>query len=110
MKTTIKNLNQLKLALREMPRFEIVDHWKPDCIGEIRRVVSINTVSLYSAVDGQPGHKNSLANNGAGVCLWFGKAAEWSFSDGVCSVYFRNRPHLRENLIMSFRLFDEEAA
>ena len=106
----IENLNQLKRVFQDNPRFEIIDHWKGDCIGEVRKVVAVNTVSFHSVVDGQPEHKNSLANGGKGVVLWWEKAADWSFNDGICSVYFKGKEHVRENLIMSFRLLPEEVA
>lgn len=106
----IKNLSQLKRALQAGTRFEILQHTKKDCEGEIRRVVSINTVSIHTVVDGQPEHKNSLANGGKGTALWFEKASEWEFHDGVCSVYYSNKPHSEESLVMSFRLLPEEVA
>ena len=106
----IENLNQLKRVFQDKPRFEIIDHWKGDCIGEVRKVVAVNTVSFHTVVDGQPEHRNSLANGGQGVVLWWEKAADWSFNDGICSVYFKGKEHVRENLIMSFRLLPEEVA
>lgn len=109
-KMMIKNLSQLKRALQVGTRFEILYHWKKECTGEIRRVASVNTVSIHTVVDGQPEHKNSVANGGKGTALWFEKATEWEFRDGVCSVYFRNKPHSEETLIMSFRLLPEEVA
>lgn len=109
-KMMIKNLSQLKRALQVGTRFEILQHMKKDCEGEIRRVVSINTVSIHSVVDGQPEHKNSLANNGKGTSLYFKKATEWEFHDGVCSVYYSNKPHSAETLNISFRILPEEVA
>ena len=106
----IENLNQLKRIFQDKPRFKIIDQWKKECIGEVRKVVSVNTVSFHSVVDGQPEHKNSQANGGKGVVLWWEKAADWTFQDGVCSVYFKNKEHVHENLIMSFRLLSEEVA
>ena len=72
----IENLNQLKREFQNKPRFEIIDHWKKECVGEVRKVVAVNTVSFHSVVDGQPEHKNSLANGGKGVVLWWEKAAD----------------------------------
>lgn len=107
----IQNLSQLKRALQVGARFEILEHWKKDsAAGEIRRVTSANTVSIHTVVEGQPDHKNSLANNGDGILLWFEKASDWEFHDGVCSIYFKNKPHSKETLLMSFRLISEEVA
>ena len=34
----IKNLNQLKKAMKGNPRFQIIAHCRKECIGEIRQV------------------------------------------------------------------------
>ena len=48
----IENLNQLKREFQKNPRFEIIDHWKKECVGEVRKVVAVNTVSFHTVVDG----------------------------------------------------------
>ena len=71
----IKNLNQLKKAMQCRPKFEIVGHCRPECIGQIRRVTLANTQGFYSGMEGQPEHEISRGNGGLGCVLWWGKAA-----------------------------------
>ena len=77
----IKNLNQLRRTLREGTQLEILDHCRPECIGQIR-----------------------------GPILWWGRAAHWQFADGVCSVFDSEQKHTEEELVMSFRVLEKEAA
>lgn len=102
----IQNLSQLKKELKTCPRLEITGHLRPECVGQIRRVTLVNTRGLYSAVEGQPDHKFSRANEGWGAYLEWGKAEAWSFEDGICAVYERGMAHTREHLIMAFRVLD----
>ena len=50
----IKNLNQLKKAMKGNPRFQIIAHCRKECIGEIRQVTQTNTTGFYSSVTGNP--------------------------------------------------------
>lgn len=36
----------------------------------------------------KPDSKITLANNGKGSWIEYGKAADWKFEDGVCKQYF----------------------
>ena len=38
----IKNLNQLRRTLREGTQLEILDHCRPECIGQIRNITLVN--------------------------------------------------------------------
>ena len=102
----IKNLNQLKKALKNCPRLEIVGHCRPECIGQIRRVSLTNTRNFYTVMDDQPEHSISRANGGEGFSLSWGKAGAWGFEDGICSIYERDAEHTPEHLIMAFRVLD----
>ena len=42
----IKNLNQLKKAMKGNPRFQIIAHCRKECIGEIRQVTQANTTGF----------------------------------------------------------------
>lgn len=106
----VKNLSQLKQAMKTCPRFEIVGHTRPECVGQIRRVTASNSVSFYSAVDGQPEHKISRGNGGMGSILWWDRASSWEFQDGLCSYYAKDREHTPENLVIAFRLLEDTAA
>ena len=48
----IKNLNQLRRTLREGTQLEILDHCRPECIGQIRNITLVNTQGFYSTVIG----------------------------------------------------------
>ena len=43
----IKNLNQLRRTLREGTQLEILDHCRPECIGQIRNITLVNTQGFY---------------------------------------------------------------
>ena len=59
----IKNLNQLRRTLREGTQLEILDHCRPECIGQIRNITLVNTQGFYSTVANQP---DASANRGNG--------------------------------------------
>ena len=98
----IKNLNQLRRTLREGTQLEILDHCRPECIGQIR--------NIYSTVANQPDASDNRGNGGRGPILWWGRAAHWQFTDGVCSVFDSEQKHTEEELVMSFRVLEKEAA
>jgi hypothetical protein len=102
----IKNLSQLKKALKANPRLEITGHCQSDYVGQVRRVTLANSVGFYSVMDGQPDHKISRANQGRGSVLYWSNAPFWTFRDGVCSL-FSHEDHTQEHLIMAFRVLDD---
>ena len=82
----IKNLSQLKRALKVGARFEIVEHYiKPAYTGQIRRVQVVQTNGLYTGIDGKPDDPVSKSNYGKGSWIEFRKASNWEFSDGCCT-------------------------
>ena len=101
------NLAQLKKELKAGPKFEIIGHCRPECVGEIRRVTLANTQGFYSVVDGQPEHRLSTANNGRGSFLGWSKAPFWSFQNGTCTIYTSDQEHTPQNIIMEFRILKE---
>ncbi len=105
----IRNLNQLKRAMKTCPKFEIVDHCRPECIGQIRRVTLANTQGFYSGMEGQPEHEINRGNGGLGLVLWWGKAASWDFRDGLCTQYNKGAEHTAQNMVISFRILEEAA-
>lgn len=95
----IKNLNQLRRTLREGTQLEILDHCRPECIGQIRNITLVNTQGFYSTVANQPDASDNRGNGGRGPILWWGRAAHWQFTDGVCSVFDSEQKHLsQENM------------
>lgn len=105
----IKNLNQLKRALRPGMRLEVIDHCRPGCIGQLREVTWVNTQGFYTKTLNPPNPKLNAANEGRGVILWWGAARTWEFEDGVCKSYTHGE-HTAETLIMAFRVLEKEAA
>ena len=96
----IKNLNQLRRTLREGTQLEILDHCRPECIGQIRNITLVNTQGFYSTVANQPDASANRGNGGRGPILWWGRAAHWQFE----------QKHTEEELVMSFRVLEKEAA
>ena len=62
----IKNLNQLRRTLREGTQLEILDHCRPECIGQIRNITLVNTQGFYSTVANQPDASDNRGNGGRG--------------------------------------------
>lgn len=104
----VKNLNQLKKAMKGNPRFQIIAHCRKECVGEIRQVTQANTAGFYSAVASDPENWTRTANRGRGLILWWNAAPFWSFQDGVCSAYDSDTTHTEDHLIMAFRILDEQ--
>lgn len=44
----IRNLNQLKKSLKTGTRFQITNHCRPECVGQLREVTVSNTQGFYS--------------------------------------------------------------
>lgn len=79
----IKNLNQLRRTLREGTQLEILDHCRPECIGQIRNITLVNTQGFYSTVANQPDASANRGNGGRGPILWWGRAAHWQLPNIV---------------------------
>lgn len=105
----VKNLSQLKKALRAGAQFTVVNHARQECIGEQREVTYANTHSFYSIVPSNPNCRASLANNGRGSVLWWSRAPFWEFKDGVCTLYASNTKHEDKYLIISLQITKEAA-
>ena len=105
----IKNLSQLKRSLHKGTRFRVLDHGRPECVGEQREVAYANSQGFYSVVPGDPDCRTSLANNGRGSHLWWSKAPFWEFSEGVCTLYSSDSNRAPEYVIMSMEVTGEAA-
>lgn len=87
----IKNLSQLKKAVNDGCKFKIIEHGiKPEYTGQIRKPNVIQTNGFYSIVDNEPNNPVTLANNGKGSWIEYGKASEWKFENGLCSMFNPN--------------------
>ena len=105
----VKNLSQLKRTMKKHPRFEITDHCRKACIGEIRQVNHVDSRGFYSAIEGIPDTELRTINGGKGIVHWWRNASNWDFEDGICSFYLKGS-HTEDNLVIAFRIIDEEAA
>ena len=105
----IQNLNQLKKELKPGRRFEVVNHCRPECVGQVREITLANTVGFYSKDAVNPENGINCANNGKGSILWWQKAANWSFHDGLCSFY-TGEEHSDVSRVISFKMLEEQAA
>lgn len=83
----ITNLSQLKKAIENKQEFKVIDHWKSENIGQIRKPNIIQTNGFYSIIPNEPNYKLSIANGGEGSWIDYGKASQWEFKDGVCYQY-----------------------
>lgn len=86
----IKNLAQLKRAIKEGCKFIIRKHYiRSEYEGQIRKPNVVQTNGFYSIEDEKPDSKITLANNGKGSWIEYGKASDWKFENGLCKQYFR---------------------
>lgn len=83
----IKNLSQLKKAIKSGNKFIIRKHCvRPEYEGQIRKPNVIQTNGFYSIEDGKPDSKVTLANKGKGSWTEYGRASDWKFENGVCKM------------------------
>ena len=106
MPKVIKNLSQLKRALVKGAEFTIVNHCRPELIGERRQINVVNTAGFYSIVPDQPENKATLANRGKGSWLGWSKAPFWSFDGATCVIYDSDSNHSDQSLIVAFQVED----
>lgn len=100
----IKNLSQLKKAIAAKTPFTITRHFiRPECDGQKRVPNAIQTNGFYSIVKDDPDHPISKSNGGKGFWLAYGKATDWTFQDGACTLFdHRNNGELRPVLQICF--------
>lgn len=85
---TVSNLSQLKRAMQDGHDFIVVKHYAhPEYTGQVRSIKKCGKTFMFSGVKGEPQHKVSQLNHGEGCYLNFGKASDWEFSDGFCTMY-----------------------
>ncbi|SFC01915.1 YodL domain-containing protein [Ruminococcus albus] len=93
---TIKNLSQLKKALKPGMMFEISDHLRPECIGERRIVTGVSTVDFTSRKLDENGEPT-----GKDLHMEFDRAKNWSFDGGELTSRLDNG-----DMLMSFHFID----
>ena len=90
---TVKNLSQFKKAISAGYAFKIVNHFvKPELAGQIRQPNKVQTNAFYSVVYGEPDNPVSLANDGKGYYLNYGKAGDWDFTGDTIKMYASGNP------------------
>lgn len=82
----IKNLSQLKKAMKDKKEFRILEHYlKPEYKGQIRKPNIVQTNGMYTIVPSDMECKESTCNNGKGTWIKFGMASDWKFDNGICT-------------------------
>lgn len=93
---TVKNLSQLKKAIKPGMMFEITDHLRPECIGERRIVTGVSDVDFTSRKldeNGEPMGKD--------LHMDFDRAKNWAFDGGELTSRLDNG-----DMLMSFHFID----
>ena len=93
---TVKNLNQLKKAIKPGMMFEITDHLRPECIGERRIVTGVSTVDFTSRKLDENG-----APTGKDIHMEFDRAKNWTFDGDELTSRLDNG-----DMLMSFHFID----
>lgn len=93
---TVKNLSQLKKAIKPGMMFEITDHLRPECIGERRVVTGVTTVDFTSRKLDENGEPT-----GKDLHMEFDRAKNWTFDGDELTSRLDN-----SNMLMSFHFID----
>ena len=102
--TEIKNLAQLKRALVVGAEFEITSAYRPEVANQLRRVNYADTTGIYSIRPDAPDDRVTLANDGRGSYLAWGKSSDWTFVDGLCTCYQKDKEHTPENVVFTIKV------
>lgn len=102
--TEIKNLAQLKRALVVGAEFEITSAYRPEVANQLRRVNYADTTGIYSIRPDAPDDRVTLANDGRGSYLAWGKSSDWVFADGLCTCYQKDKEHTPENVVFTLKV------
>ena len=92
----VKNLSQLKKAIKPGMMFEITDHLRPECIGECRIVTGVSTVDFTSRKLDENGEPT-----GKDIHMEFDRAKNWTFDGGELTSRLDNG-----DMLMSFHFID----
>lgn len=93
---TVKNLSQLKKAIKPGMMFEITDHLRPESVGERRIVTGVSTVDFTSRKldeNGEPAGKD--------IHMEFDRAKNWTFDGGELTSRLDDG-----DMLMSFHFID----
>lgn len=93
---TVKNLSQLKKAIKPGMMFEITDHLRPECIVERRVVTGVTTVDFTSRKLDENGEPT-----GKDLHMEFDRAKNWTFDGDELTSRLDNG-----DMLMSFHFID----
>jgi len=93
---TVKNLSQLKKAIKPGMMFEITDHLRPECVGERRVVTGVTTVDFTSRKLDENGEPT-----GKDLHMEFDRAKNWTFDGDELTSRLDNG-----DMLMSFHFID----
>ena len=104
----IKTLADVKKEMKAKRPFYVVNHRVLDYIGQIRIANIIQSNGVYLHVYGEPINPTTLANNGRGSWLEYGKASDWEIDDltGHCILY--SGEHKTDNLVFEIVFLSDE--
>lgn len=89
----INNLSQFKKAISAKKPFVIIEHYiHTQYTGTVRIPNVVQTNGFYSKAKDEPTNPQSLANNGIGVWMSYGKASDWLFDGETITAYHRWKP------------------
>ena len=92
----VKNLSQLKRAIKPGMMFEISDHLRPECVGERRIVTGVSTVDFTSRKLDENGEPT-----GKDFHMEFDRAKNWTFDGDELTSRLDNG-----DMLMSFHFID----
>ena len=102
----IKNLAQLKRALRPGTQFRVLQHMKEEMVGAVKQVHTRQTNGIYAQMAGQPEHRFSTCNGGRGLWMPFYKESSYRFEDGMVTI--DTRPEEKDSISYAFEVLAEQ--
>jgi len=101
--SSINSLSQLKRVLQVGTKFKVIDHCRPELIGQIREVTKVQTNGIYTILPDNPEHKYSTCNGGKGSWMEYNKSSYYEF-DGRIRWYAMPVGSENNELIMEIQL------
>lgn len=103
----IKNLAQMKSALKKGTVFEVLEHRRhPEWKGQMRVVNIVQCNCVYVQLLDQPEHLFSKFNGGRGIRMDFSPASHYAFGE-IITWYGRPASDQQRHLIMTFQIRED---
>lgn len=103
----ISNLAELKRTLVPGRKIKVIWHHRPEQIGLVKQVHTVQSNGVYLKVSDNPSHPVSVCNCGKGSWMGLMKASFYIFGDTVKLV---TKPGDKNALLYEFEVLDEETA